>query len=108
MFTVICVGVFAPLVVLLVAVLFTVSLFGPGLPPTIGVLHLVLVGVYVTAFVTVLKLRNMRWSRDDRFPAGLCPRCRYDLTGNISKVCPECGLQLGLVFQPSENPGDRS
>jgi len=41
MFTVICVGVFAPLVVLLVAVLFTVSLFGPGLPPTIGVLHLV-------------------------------------------------------------------
>jgi hypothetical protein len=22
---------------------------------------------------------------------GLCPRCGYDLTGNVSGVCPECG-----------------
>ena len=23
--------------------------------------------------------------------AHLCPRCGYDLTGNVSGVCPECG-----------------
>lgn len=23
-----------------------------------------------------------------------CPRCRYDLTGNVSGVCPECGAPL--------------
>jgi hypothetical protein len=26
-----------------------------------------------------------------RHPLGLCPRCGYNLTGNVSGVCPECG-----------------
>lgn len=25
---------------------------------------------------------------------GVCPRCTYDLTGNVSGTCPECGKQL--------------
>lgn len=25
---------------------------------------------------------------------GCCSKCGYDLTGNISGVCPECGLKL--------------
>jgi hypothetical protein len=25
--------------------------------------------------------------------AGHCPRCNYDLTGNVSGVCPECGTR---------------
>ena len=29
--------------------------------------------------------------RRPRAQRGLCPRCRYDLTGNVSGVCPECG-----------------
>ena len=29
--------------------------------------------------------------RDRRRTAGLCPSCSYDLTGNVSGVCPECG-----------------
>jgi hypothetical protein len=24
----------------------------------------------------------------------LCPSCRYDLTGNVSGVCPECGMKI--------------
>ena len=27
----------------------------------------------------------------DRRDAGRCTRCGYDLTGNVSGVCPECG-----------------
>jgi hypothetical protein len=34
--------------------------------------------------------------RARRRPAepGRCPRCDYDLTGNVSGVCPECGTKL--------------
>jgi hypothetical protein len=32
------------------------------------------------------------WYRDRRrFPAGYCQKCGYDLTGNVSGICPECG-----------------
>ncbi|MCP4590375.1 MAG: hypothetical protein GY842_06510 [bacterium] len=31
------------------------------------------------------------WWRDRRPPPGDCQACGYDLTGNTSGVCPECG-----------------
>jgi hypothetical protein len=31
------------------------------------------------------------WYRDRRPPKGHCRNCGYDLTGNVSGVCPECG-----------------
>ena len=31
------------------------------------------------------------WWRDRRPPPGHCQACGYDLTGNVSGVCPECG-----------------
>ena len=32
-----------------------------------------------------VQLPDVRWAR------GLCVGCGYDLTGNVSGVCPECG-----------------
>ena len=32
--------------------------------------------------------------RIDRLPAGFCKTCEYDLTGNTSGVCPECGERI--------------
>jgi hypothetical protein len=29
--------------------------------------------------------------QDERRSRGLCPSCGYDLTGNVSGTCPECG-----------------
>jgi hypothetical protein len=29
--------------------------------------------------------------RRTRIKTGLCPRCGYDLTGNVSGTCSECG-----------------
>ena len=31
------------------------------------------------------------WYKDRREPPGHCRTCGYDLTGNVSGVCPECG-----------------
>jgi len=32
--------------------------------------------------------------KDRRLPPGHCPHCRYNLTGNVSGVCPECGTRI--------------
>jgi hypothetical protein len=29
-----------------------------------------------------------------RIPRGLCPRCQYDLRGNLTGRCPECGKRI--------------
>ena len=34
------------------------------------------------------------WYRDRRPPPGRCRRCGYDLTGNVSGRCPECGERI--------------
>ena len=33
----------------------------------------------------------------ERRVRGLSPRCGYDLTGNVSGVCPECGTALAAA-----------
>ena len=33
--------------------------------------------------------------RSSRWPIGRCQKCGYDLTGNVSGVCPECGTAAG-------------
>ena len=37
-----------------------------------------------------------RWRRRARGPCGrgICPACNYDLTGNVSGTCPECGAPM--------------
>ena len=34
------------------------------------------------------------WLDRRRIPPGHCQRCRYDLTGNTSGTCPECGTAV--------------
>ncbi len=34
------------------------------------------------------------WRRTRPVPAGACASCRYDLTGNVSGICPECGTPI--------------
>jgi hypothetical protein len=41
-------------------------------------------------------LRGRRaWVRRRRKAMGLCLRCGYDLRGNVSGTCPECGSSVG-------------
>ena len=34
------------------------------------------------------------WRRDRRNPPGCCARCGYDLTGNVTGKCSECGTKV--------------
>lgn len=45
--------------------------------------------------IAVSAARHVR-SQGRRDPV-VCPRCRYDLTGNVSGVCPECGTPVAAA-----------
>jgi len=60
------------------------------------------VAVYFLIFTVPILVGGMlgRWFRKQQEPPMKptgCRRCRYDLTGNVSGVCPECGL---VLFEP--------
>ncbi len=40
--------------------------------------------------------------RSDRRPKHGCMNCGYNLTGNVSGVCPECGTAIGIGDSASE------
>ena len=48
-----------------------------------------LLSMYPT--VTIIRGPLRRWRRRRK---GLCVECSYDLTGNVSGVCPECGARM--------------
>ena len=54
---------------------------------------LIVVGIAVAISSGVIaSIPLVRWGkRTERVKAGLCPTCGYDLTANLSGVCPECG-----------------
>ncbi len=49
--------------------------------------------LYVPLFIFVLPTAFLWW-RDHRRPKGHCQNCGYDLTGNVSGRCPECGTPV--------------
>jgi len=58
---------------------------GPGTPNWLIGVVLALLAAYI----------GYIWRRNRPAPAGLCPVCEYDLRGNISGRCPECGTSVG-------------
>lgn len=64
-------------------------------------------GYLIFGFVLILNglqffrsaLKERYWRKQlDRRSCGFCPKCAYDLTGNCSGVCPECGTQVGAAL----------
>ena len=51
----------------------------------------VLKGPLWIPFVLIGTPTALLWWRDRRPKAGFCKVCKYDLTGNVSGICPECG-----------------
>jgi hypothetical protein len=75
----------SPLYLVMLVLLFGANLFRGN--------WALLVPIY--GVVVILALYYFRWikglRRKEFLLAGFCPRCEYDLTGNISGTCPECG-----------------
>jgi hypothetical protein len=51
---------------------------------------LVMIVPFWALFLCVAIPTAWTWERDRRPPKGHCQQCGYDLTGNVSGVCPEC------------------
>jgi uncharacterized paraquat-inducible protein A len=47
----------------------------------------------IVAALMVISLRSLRKHRA-RTTSDSCPTCSYNLTGNTSGVCPECGTKI--------------
>ena len=59
--------------------------------PVVG---LILVGIGAMAFWPALGI-HFNWPGfRRRFKPNECRHCGYDLTGNVSGVCPECGTPI--------------
>lgn len=65
-----------------------VMMFGP-LMGTSGFLIIVLTVLTLTAPVAYVQYRESKV-----VPPGFCRECRYNLTGNVSGRCPECGTDI--------------
>ena len=59
----------------------------------LGVLHPHVIPLWIPLlFIAVPTF--ILWRGDRRYPPGYCRHCGYDLTGNVSGVCPECGARM--------------
>ncbi len=47
-------------------------------------------------FVIILSPSILLWRRSRMSPPGFCQECEYNLQGNVSGVCPECGSKVNL------------
>ena len=94
--TVLLAPLYVPLWLFLVTPL--VHLDGSGrssVAPLAGVPNVVMApaagALYAAAFAASVRFVHRRRVRAQRIALGQCPGCGYDLTGNLSGVCPECG-----------------
>jgi hypothetical protein len=55
-------------------------------------------------FLALLIPTLLLWRRDRKPRPGFCRRCDYDLTGNASGRCPECGEPISGIAAPDGTP----
>lgn len=61
----------------------------------------IIVPLWIPFLLVAVPTALLFW-RDRRMPPGHCKKCRYDLTGNQSGVCPECGTPVQASGTPKQ------
>jgi hypothetical protein len=56
---------------------------------------LVVMPLWMLLVVVAVPTAVLWWRDRRRIPAGHCRQCGYNLTGNVSGRCPECGTAVG-------------
>lgn len=67
---------------------------------TMGSWREVVIPLWAPLMLVGLPTLWMLWSRRRRRPPGHCVACGYDLTGNVSGRCPECGTLIVATVPP--------
>ncbi len=66
----------------------------------------VVVPLWIPFLLVAVPTAFLFWRDRRRIPPGHCRKCGYNLTGNVSGVCPECGAEVksgqlsGVSHQP--------
>ncbi len=68
--------------------------------------HLFLAIAVLPAYPGIALATARRRQEHRRRLGGLCVKCGYDLTGNVSGVCSECGAAVDGVNKPDGEPPD--
>ena len=67
------------------------QLVGPYTCPALATLFVVIAGIgWIAAYRRGERRRVQRFREEQ----GLCLDCGYNLTGNVSAICPECGQPI--------------
>jgi hypothetical protein len=59
-----------------------------------GAFLLIQVPLWIPFLITAVPTVLLWWFGHRRIPPGHCQKCGYNLTGNVSGVCPECGQEV--------------
>jgi hypothetical protein len=70
-----------------------------GLTAFIVLVPVALLIIGMTALIRAIVYRIVLWPPPPR--PGACEACGYDLTGNVSGVCPECGRTVTVAAEHS-------
>jgi hypothetical protein len=66
------------------------ALYGETLVGMLAAFGLLLIGLMMIG----IRLLILQYSEDPRAPSNCCRKCGYNLTGNVSNICPECGEKI--------------
>lgn len=55
--------------------------------------------LWLPLVVMSVLLVSLLWHNYKRHPTGHCSQCGYNLTGNVSGICPECGIFLSRYLE---------
>lgn len=96
--SVVVVALIVALIGVLLAALFggmLLDAMGVHLNPVLTVIALLMPAAVLAFIAARSEMRMRNRGRHEEFPT--CSRCGYNLTGNRSGLCPECGAKLKSV-----------